>query len=371
MSAAGIGYLPDSFLTFLESEPCVAIAVSGGSDSTALLHLVAAAAKTMASAPRLVALTVDHGLRPESQTEAVAVGRQCARLGVEHRILRWTGDKPATGLQAAARLARHSLLAAAATEAGARTVLTGHTRDDQAETVIMRLRRGGGRGVAGMGSQTLFRNSVWFLRPLLWVRRADLRDYLRSDGIDWSDDPSNENDAFERVRLRHELACSPDGETEMDAALNLVSNAAAYRLRLGVRAAAAIRLHAALDNGGIVVDPQLLDADRDAGVYALRILLATVGGLEHLPDKDRVEALSGKLMEPGRFSLARTVISRKRETIILRREARSRRQAGQRQREDVRLRSPWTDFLPWFDREPATAIAELIGETPPPALPWP
>ena len=127
------------------------LAVSGGPDSTALLLLAARWRKARKRGPKLVAVTVDHGLRAEARREAAAVKRLARSLGVPHRTLRWSGRKPTTGLQEAARLERYRLLAKAARDCGARHVLTAHTLDDQAETVLIRLTRGSGiSGLAAM-----------------------------------------------------------------------------------------------------------------------------------------------------------------------------------------------------------------------------
>ena len=135
----------------LTDVPSLVLAISGGPDSTALLLLAARWRKSLKAGPKLVAVTVDHGLRPEAKREAAAVKKLARSLGVEHRTMRWTGRKPSTGLQQAARNARYGLLAAAAKSAGARHILTAHTMDDQAETVLIRLARGSGvSGLAAM-----------------------------------------------------------------------------------------------------------------------------------------------------------------------------------------------------------------------------
>jgi len=191
----------------LENLRGLVLAVSGGPDSTALLVLAARWASRRKRAPKLLAVTVDHGLRPEAGREAAAVGRLARRLGVPHRTLRWRGDKPKTGLQEAARGARYRLLAQAAVRAGYRHIVTAHTLDDQAETVLFRLARGSGlTGLAGMAealpvpSET--GSGVFLVRPLLRVPKARLIATLNASGIPYSEDPTNRDPRFTRARLR-------------------------------------------------------------------------------------------------------------------------------------------------------------------------
>jgi tRNA(Ile)-lysidine synthase len=194
-------------------DPAVVLAVSGGPDSTALLLLAARWRKAMRSGPKLVAVTVDHGLRPEAKNEAAAVHRLARSLGVEHRTLRWSGRKPRTGLQEAARDARYRLLADAARKVSARLVLTAHTLDDQAETVLFRLARGSGlTGLAAMTKVAPMPGAspprggkdrpVLVVRPLLDVPKRRLIATLRKAGISYADDPSNRDPRFMRTRLR-------------------------------------------------------------------------------------------------------------------------------------------------------------------------
>ena len=130
--------------------PAIVLAVSGGPDSIALMWLAARWRRTLARGPRLIAVTVDHGLRAEAAREAREVKRLARALDLPHRTMRWTGAKPRTGLPAAARSARYRLLAQAARSSGATHILTAHTRDDQAETLLMRLLRGS--GIAGLAA---------------------------------------------------------------------------------------------------------------------------------------------------------------------------------------------------------------------------
>jgi tRNA(Ile)-lysidine synthase len=193
----------------LENLRGLILAVSGGPDSTALMVLAARWAKRLERSPKLVAVTVDHGLRKESASEAIAVKQLARRLGVAHRTLRWQGKKPKSGLQEAARLARYRLLAEAAAGAGYAHVLTAHTLDDQAETVLFRLARGSGLvGLAGMAPASpvpIGHSSgavIFLVRPLLSVPKARLVATLKATRIDFSDDPSNRDPRFTRTRLR-------------------------------------------------------------------------------------------------------------------------------------------------------------------------
>jgi len=185
------------------------LAVSGGPDSSALLFLAARWRKSLQRGPKLVAVTIDHALRPASAAEARAVGRLARRLGVAHRLLRWEGRKPATGLQQAAREARYRLLAAAARTAKAHHVLTAHTLDDQAETVLIRMSRGSGlTGLAAMAPVSPMLagvradGEIMLVRPLLDISKARLIATLARAEIDFALDPSNRDPRFTRVRLR-------------------------------------------------------------------------------------------------------------------------------------------------------------------------
>ncbi|MER9294982.1 tRNA lysidine(34) synthetase TilS [Mesorhizobium sp. M0621] len=307
------------------------VAVSGGSDSTALLLLLKHHLDRTAPATKLLAVTIDHGLRPGSAAEAQAVAKLCATYGIPHRILTWSGPKPLTGLPAAAREARYRLLAEAAQAESIRLILTGHTADDQAETVLMRHARNEGpsdagmtgRGLAGMAPATLYGWREWIVRPLLGTRRSALRDFLRGEHVGWADDPTNIDEAFERPRVRAALA----GESfeHMEDTLMLASQAAVERMQLGASAADLIHRFVTQPAAGLIrLDPGFLSAsDERAAVYALRILLATTGGIAFLPDQARGEALFGRL-KAGFLcaTLSRTVVDSRRAGIFLRREAR-------------------------------------------------
>jgi tRNA(Ile)-lysidine synthase len=182
--------------------PALVLAVSGGPDSVALMWLAARWRRAFARGPKLIAVTIDHGLRKEAAREAREVKRLARTLEIEHRTVRWTGDKPNRGVPAAARDARYRLLAQAARAARATHVLTAHTRDDQAETLLMRLLRGSGfAGLSAMARESE-RDGILLARPFLDVPKARLVATLDKARIAFADDPTNRNPAFTRPRLR-------------------------------------------------------------------------------------------------------------------------------------------------------------------------
>jgi tRNA(Ile)-lysidine synthase len=185
-----------------KTAPVIVLAVSGGPDSIALMWLAARWRRTLARGPRLIAVTVDHGLRAEAKAEARDVKRLARALDLPHRTMRWTGAKPKTGLPAAARAARYRLLAQAARASGATHILTAHTRDDQAETLLMRLLRGSGiAGLAAMARQSE-RDGVLLARPFLHVSKSQLIATLKKAKLGFADDPTNRDPSFTRPRLR-------------------------------------------------------------------------------------------------------------------------------------------------------------------------
>lgn len=165
------------------------------------MALLAALAR-LRGGPMVSALTVDHGLRPGSRDEALQVSQWAREMGVPHVTLVWKGTKPSTGIQAAAREARYGLMAAWCRAHGASWLLTAHTLDDQAETVLMRLMRTSSiESLAGIARHGEW-DGVRLSRPFLGVKRSELRRFLTGLDQAWIDDPSNDDDRFERVRMR-------------------------------------------------------------------------------------------------------------------------------------------------------------------------
>lgn len=303
-----------------EPAPAVAVGVSGGGDSVALVLLLRHWVAEQGGS--LLALTVDHGLRPESADEAAAVGRAMARLGVPHRILRWDGAKPSARLQAAARTARHRLLGAACAEAGILHLALAHHRDDQAETVLLRLARGSGiDGLAGM-APVRGDGAVRVIRPLLNFPHDRLLATCRAEGVDWIEDPSNHNPRFARARLR--------------AARELLGGEGLNGERLGEVARRAGRARAALEQvtaallaetatvhpeGWITLAPApLLAAPSEIALRALGRALAVVGGPAHPVRDESLERLLGMLATGQGGTLGGCVVRMRRGAITVARE---------------------------------------------------
>lgn len=307
----------------LSGRASIAVAVSGGGDSMALLDIVSRHLQQLADAPRLIAVTVDHGLRPASRAEAAWVHFFCESRGIAHTTVCWEGSKPDTGIQAAAREMRYRLLRAATQAGGGNLLFTGHTLDDQLETLAMRRARAkDGAGLAGMAAATLFDRATWIVRPLLGVRRVTLRKYLRAREIPWIDDPSNEDPAYERVRTR--AAMDDRGPEALD-----IRQAQARRRRTAAQAAqflsAAARLEA---DGSARVDADVAgDWSDDAVSMALVALTSAVGG-QRLAVGGRAAASLPCLCRaahPGllRTNLGRCVFERKDGAIRMWREWRN------------------------------------------------
>lgn len=196
IAAAGRAFCPDT--------THAGVAVSGGGDSVALLHLLARVAG--ASGLTLRAVTVDHGLRADSAAEAAFVSGVCARLGLPHDVLTWDHGALTGNLMEQARNARYRLMADWARAHGVQAVALGHTADDQAEGFLMALTRSAGLdGLSGM-APLRHHDGIWWARPLLAHGRAELRDWLTRQGERWIEDPTNADPRYLRVQARAALA---------------------------------------------------------------------------------------------------------------------------------------------------------------------
>ncbi|ANM12116.1 MULTISPECIES: tRNA lysidine(34) synthetase TilS [unclassified Rhizobium] len=306
------------FLTSLQSPARILVAISGGSDSTGLLLLLDEAVKAVPHLKiSLCAATIDHALRAGSADEARDVAALCTSLGIAHTIMTWRGDKPKTGIMAAAREARYGLLAEAAEAFGADLIVTGHTHDDQRETLAM-------RGVrteqvsSGIADAVLFDRRFWILRPLLFSSRADIRAFLKERGVGWIDDPSNEDVKYERVRVRRQLSADADAETNIRAIWE-------ERLALSAEGAEWLDRHFRL-HGRLLgqVMPDGLRQDRAVLDYALGRLTAVFGGQPFAPGRVQMERLLSFATggELGRMTAGRVVFDLRRDGLYLTRESR-------------------------------------------------
>ncbi|MBY6240528.1 tRNA lysidine(34) synthetase TilS [Methylosinus sp. Sm6] len=230
---------PDRVLAPLAGHEQLLLAVSGGPDSMALMLL--AARWSLRETKRIAVATVDHGLRAEAAEEAALVGEWAQALGLPHHILRWEGEKPRTRIQERARTARYRLLAECARATGATAIVTAHHADDQAETILFRLARGSGiAGLAGMAPASRL-DGLALLRPLLGLRKQALEALCEAAGQPFFRDPSNENPAYARARLRRLSTLLEQQGLSVDALLRLGARAARAEEALAdaARAAAA------------------------------------------------------------------------------------------------------------------------------------
>lgn len=297
--------LDQRFLQGLGAVPLpLGLAVSGGGDSRALLELALRAGLAVQ------AVTVDHGLRPEAAAEAAEVGRVCAAAGVPHQVLRWQhregrGWDGRGNLMDAARRARARLIGEWAREQGLAAVALGHTRDDVAETFLMRLARGAGvDGLSAMAPRWRAEGVLW-LRPLLAIGRAELRDWLAAEGCDWIEDPSNEAERFDRVRARRALvALAPLGLGAGQIAA-AAGHLAEVRRALELQALAAAAQVARAEAGDLLIDRARLAALPDEVQRRVLLLgLGWFGSAEYGPRGAAVQRFRAALLAGRAAQLA-------------------------------------------------------------------
>ena len=305
--------------------PRLAVAVSGGPDSLALCLLADRWARCRNGS--IVALTVDHGLRPDSATEARRVAEWMAARSIDHRILTWQADsKPKRAVQAAARSARYRLLEEACLEAGIFFLLLAHSLDDQAETLLMRLSKGS--GVDGLAAMATVRETreLRLLRPVLGMEKGRLLETCRREGQDWIEDPSNASERFARGRLRTAVSAL--------AAEGLVPARLAGSARRAGKARAALEAsvgrwlggNASLLPEGVVRlnRASLAEAPEEIALRALARCLQNVGGAEYPPRLERLERLRAAMLpagkSPGRTLAGCRIIADRPESLLICRE---------------------------------------------------
>ncbi len=293
----------------VEARPHIAVAVSGGRDSLCLALLLQRWARRRRG--RITALTVDHGLRPDSAAEARSVGRRLRAQGIGHAILAWDRrdrPPPGSGLQAAAREARYRLLSGHCRDLGVLHLALAHQRDDQAETFLLRLGRGSGLdGLAGMAPVTE-RDGVRLLRPLLPVPRDRLAARLRAWGQDWIDDPTNENTAHTRIRLRRLLPSLAEAGVTPGRLAETATALGQARASMDEAVAGILAVGAEIDPAGYLwLDPSALAAAPvEAGRRALARCLMAIGGDGYGPRSERLNRLYDRIAG-GRLAAGATL----------------------------------------------------------------
>ncbi|MBL8906344.1 MAG: tRNA lysidine(34) synthetase TilS [Rhizobiales bacterium] len=303
----------------------VALAVSGGGDSTALMWLVAAWAKAQKSPPKISVLTVDHGYRTAAAAEARQVTAWAEALGLEAHILTSLSGKPESGLQQKGRAVRYRLMTEWCRRAGADVLATAHTQEDQAETLLMRLARGSGIvGLGAMAAEGVSEDGFPIVRPFLEISRRRLRATLREAGHPWIDDPSNEDTAFERVKLRKMMPKLAE--------IGLTSAALARSAqRLGRAAKPLLQSSESLLKRAADLRPQgyafvnieeFRTEEAETRILALQELLKILGGNKHGARLSEIERLDEWIM--NETSQARTLagcrIARRSKVLVVGRE---------------------------------------------------
>lgn len=286
-----------------------AVAISGGGDSLALMHLLRDWAKK-AQVDSPVVLTVDHGLQPGSTTNTRKVLRWARALGLKAHLLTWEGGKPKANIEAEARQARYRLMGDWCRKHGIATLYVGHTRDDLAETFLMRLARGSGLdGLAAMRAVAAYPVSgfeeLGLVRPLIEFERSALRNHLTERKQEWIEDPMNSDPRFSRVRIRETMASLKAAGLTPARIAHAASHLSRAREALDVVTAAVLKRACRSEGDTVLVESSaLLSAPREVGLRALAQLLKGVSGQVYRPRFERLEglfdALTGDTLGAGR-----------------------------------------------------------------------
>lgn len=276
----------------VDTDSPIVVAVSGGSDSIALLLLVSSWAKSVDASLQVV--TIDHGLRPEAAAEAGFVSGVSEGLNLPHLTLAWDGIKPESGISQAARSARYQLLEEFACDIGAKTILVGHTANDQAETILMRSARGEegeqGRGFSGIAPLMFLPKRTTLMRPLLGIGRNQLREYLKEINQSWIEDPSNCDEAYERVRIRNALG---DDEDRIFQLCKFAALSGKLRQKLAEEVSSVLADSIQIDEGPLYSIPKSALEEQSTSVkkLALQVLVAVAGGAEYFASDRSISRL--------------------------------------------------------------------------------
>lgn len=314
---------PRTLFGDVETGKPVIVAVSGGGDSVALLHLASSWAK--ATGVALKAVTVDHGLRPEAAAEAAFVAGICENLEIQHFTLAWDGSKPTTGISEAAREARYLLMSEFARDIGVDTILTGHTLDDQAETLWMRNSRYSEnsqvRGLSGMARGMMLCPGIRVIRPLLALQRSELRAFLTQIGQAWIEDPTNFDMSFERVRARMALGQSSIKPMQIARFAELCGRIRLYSCKQVFRILQE-ELH--IGDGLVfrIAAEHLRPVHQDLALLAIQVICALAGGRDHFISHEQAHRVLD-LDVGGRLTAGSCVIENQKGQLTVYREYRN------------------------------------------------
>lgn len=289
-----------------------AVALSGGSDSLALVHLL----KETYPEAKMVALTVDHQLREESSAEAQKVNQWMHQANISHHILTWHHDEVAGNLQAKARNARYQLMTDWCKANQIPALLIGHTQDDQAETIaFMQARNSGPVGLSGMSAKRTV-NDVALVRPLLTHTRQELQEWLTHKNLEWMSDPSNQNTDFTRVKIRQQLEKDPAQKAKL---LELGRQMSIQRLEIERLHRIFVSEHIEQANQSLSCPlSSLLSLDEAQAAYTLGRIIQHVGGNDYPPRyAKRLHCLDKlKKAEELKFTLGHCQMQRVKEQLI-------------------------------------------------------
>ena len=280
-----------SIIGYFESAPTLAVAVSGGADSMALLLMAHEWAQKKGG--KAIALTVDHGLRPESAQETTQVRDWCEKRRIEHHILKWHPPSLSSAIQAQARDARYQLLTEWCKKHHVLHLLTAHHQDDQAETLFFRLARGSGLdGLAAMAAVS-YMHGIRLVRPLLGIPKSALEALLTAETQPWINDPSNHNPRYTRNRIREQLQAAPHYDALSERAANLAARFGDIRNMLENHAAARLaQVFSIFPEGyGIIHYEPFLELAPDYALRALSAIVMTLSGESYPPRSEKLQRL--------------------------------------------------------------------------------
>ena len=303
----------EKFLDFISSykDKRLAVAVSGGVDSVCLLHWLAVAGMN------ITALHVNHGLRDAADTETKYVADLCKKLNIPCQIFYWTGDKPVSGLEAAARDARYKFMTDWCVENNIDALLVAHQADDQIETFLMNLSRGSGvNGLSAMQAES-YRDGVKIVRPLLGVFRSELIRYCDDNGIKYFCDEMNDDENYTRVKIRknRHLLSEKLGISD-ERILLAVENLSRARCALDVDVSSRVK-SVLYDNYALFSDSFLFDVPTDISLKSLGVLIQTIGGNNYQPRLNSLTFALGKLKSDCKFTLGHCTVRRFKNQILI------------------------------------------------------